>query len=85
MTKTDGWDCRPDGNIAVGPLMGWQATIAPMTGLLRLETAQSEDQLQSGQFQAVQLAMTAPQMRELADLLRRMAEAVEGQPLGNAQ
>lgn len=73
MTSVNGWDCREDGNIAVGPLLGYQTAVIPMTGLLRLETAQSEDQLQSGLVGSVQLAMTAPQLRELAQALLRMA------------
>lgn len=85
MNKFQGWDCHPDGKLAVGPLMGWQASVAPMTGLLRLETAQNDDQLRTGQFQAVQLAMTAAQLRELSSLLLRMAKAVESQPKGTAQ
>lgn len=79
------WARHPNGDIATGPLMGWAANIGPMTGFLRLETAMTPKQLQKGQLPFVQLAMTVPQMRELADLLLRMSEAVEAQPLGAKQ
>jgi hypothetical protein len=65
--------------------MSFQSAVVPMTGLVRLETAQNEGQLRSGKYQATQLALTAPQARELAAALLRMAEAIEAQPLGSAQ
>lgn len=77
-----GWDRRPNGDIAVEPLMGWQSAVVPMTGLLQLQTANSQDQLTSGELHKLQLAMTAPQMRELAAHLLNMAQFVESQPLG---
>ncbi len=47
MTKD--WQKHPNGDLKVGPLMGWQVAIVPMTALLRLEAAMSEQALKSGQ------------------------------------
>lgn len=56
-----------------------------MTGLLRLTTARPPDRLQSGKLEAIQLGMTAPQARQLAGDLLKMAAAIEAQPKGTAQ
>jgi hypothetical protein len=79
------WETRPDGQIALGPLTGWQTAAAPMTGVLRLESARSEDQLRSGERAVLQLAMTALQCRQLAQALIGLAENIEAQPKGAPQ
>lgn len=78
------WDLRPDGNLAVQPLLAFETATAQMTGLVRLQYAENEAQFAAGGI-AVQLAMTPVQLRDLAAGLLRVAEAIEAQPLGTRQ
>ncbi|WP_354291146.1 hypothetical protein [Sphingomonas sp. PvP055] len=79
------WDLRPNGDVAVVPLCGWQTAAAPLTLLLRLKTTNSAERLQKEDFDNVQIALTIPQARELAQDLLRMAAVVEAQPKGTMQ
>lgn len=79
------WDENPNGTIALQPLVGWQAATFPMTAVVRLNFVRSEEQLQRGESEAIQLAMTAAQCREVGELLLRKAQEVEQQPQGTRQ
>lgn len=81
----ENWDRRPNGDIQLGPLLGWEFGSLPMTGLMRIETAQSEEQLKSGEVTAVQVAMTVPQMRELGQALLKIADRLDQLPNGTRQ
>jgi len=70
------WDTRPDGNLLIGPAIGWDTAIAPMTGMLRLRYAHSEDQFEAGGT-AVQVVLTAVQARQLSEDLRKMADTLD--------
>lgn len=80
------WDQRPDGKLLIGPVLGWDTALAPMTGLLRLRYAHSEDQYESG-GQALQVVLTAVQARALGQALLRMADALDADnlPRGTSQ
>ena len=80
------WDTRPDGTLLIGPALSWQTAIAPMTGMLRLRYAHSEDQFESGGI-AVQVVLTAVQARSLSEDLRKMADALDEDnlPRGTSQ
>lgn len=78
------WALRPDGNLDIGPLLGWDTATAPMTGLLRLHYATTQEEFDAG-GRAVQMALTTTQMREFAQALLRLADHVDNQPLGTAQ
>lgn len=84
MKKHNGWDCHDNGDIAVGPLLGWTMKPIPMTILVRLETSSSPD-LSPESLKSVQLAMTGAQARELATALQSMAIRLDRQPLGTQQ
>lgn len=81
----DHWMRNPDGNLQCSPLVGYSSAILPMTGLLRLEFVHSEDQLRKGECEAVQLGMTSPQLKELAQALLKMADRIDGQARGTKQ
>ena len=70
------WDIREDGNLLVGPSLGWETALAPMTGLLRLRYAHNEDRLERG-GDAVQVTLTAAQARKLSEDLRQMADQLD--------
>jgi len=75
------WELRPDGNLLVGPVLGWDTALAPMNGLLRVEYAHSEEELKAG-GKAVQFVLTAAQARELSVLLARLADAMDAENQG---
>lgn len=76
MAGVDHWELRPDGSLMLGPVLGWDIAKIPMTALLRLRYAQSEDQLRNGGT-AVQVALTARQARLLAQDLSKIADALD--------
>ncbi len=74
----NGWDTHPNGDIAVFPVTGW-STVTFMNGMaggLRIEF--STDPSMKNQS-ANQLILTAPQVRELSEVLARLADQLEGQ------
>lgn len=79
------WDKQPNGNIRTCPLLGWDIATLPMTGLVRFQYVESEQDLlqMSGRFLPV--GMTAAQARALSEDLLRMAQHIEQQPLGTKQ
>ncbi len=74
------WDLRPNGNLLIGPALGWDTAIAPMTGMLRLRYAHSEEQFETGGV-AVQVVLTAVQARMLSEDLRKMADTLDADNL----
>lgn len=74
----NGWDTHPNGDIAVSPVTGW-STVTFMNGMaggLRIEFA-TDPSLKNQS--ANQLILTAPQVRELSEVLARLADQLEGQ------
>nr|WP_314471104.1 hypothetical protein [uncultured Sphingomonas sp.] len=80
MAGLDHWDKRDDGNLLIGPAIGWDTAIAPMTGLLQLRYAHSEEQFERGGA-AIQVVLTAVQARQLSEDLRRMADQLDADNL----
>lgn len=79
------WDIRPNGDVACSPLMGFQLAVLPTGGLVRLELVSLDDHTRNTALEAVQLAMTEPQLRELAAGLLRMADQILAYPDGTKQ
>lgn len=74
----NGWDPHPNGDIAVFPVTGW-STVTFMNGMaggLRIEFATDPSMKNQS---ANQLILTAPQVRELSEVLARLADQLEGQ------
>ena len=79
------WELDQGGNLRLAPVVGWDSAVGGMYGLLRVRFVRGEDQLQRGEFEAVQVGMTAQQARQLADDLRQMAERIEATDWGSPQ
>lgn len=74
------FDLSPDGNIKVAPLTGYRTAIAAgMACLIRLEYAESDQDLRAQRFANVQLVLTPAQADELARALSGMSETVARQ------
>lgn len=71
------WKTRPDGNIAVAPVAGWQiASFAGMGVVLRLDFLKDAAALQTMTVtESDQFVLNAPQALELAEAPRVRAEA----------
>ncbi len=78
--SVDHWDKRTDGTLLIGPAIGWDTAIAPLTGLLQLRYAHSEEQYEAGGA-ALQVVLTAVQARQLSEDLRRMADLLDADNL----
>lgn len=76
-TNVPDWDLAENGDIVAFPLMGWAILTAPMAAVARIEFVRSEEQLKAGENEGLQLALTGPQLRELADALLKTAEQIE--------
>lgn len=85
MTENMTWETRPNGQVRTGPLTGWEFHIHPMAAIFRFEAAMSEDQLRTGDREALQVVLTASQLRLLATDLLKSADRIEEQPLGTRQ
>lgn len=71
------WATLPNGDIAVNPLLGFETATFPMVGILRVEFADSPQDVARMKGLHVQLGMTAAQARELGQALLRLADGVD--------
>ena len=75
----NGLDLDDDGLITVSPVTGWTAFVPfGMAVGLRLDFAPSPDRLETPE--GVQLVLTPPQARELAEVLLRKADQATQPP-----
>ena len=79
------WDKAPDGSIVTFPLLGYETVRYQTAALVRLMFAKSEDQLKTGEVEAVQLASSPGPLRELGHALIRMADEIDRLPKGTRQ
>jgi hypothetical protein len=71
------WTKDANGNLKMNPIVGWQSAVFAGTAcMLRIEFVHSLDQF-GKTSDAVQLAMTPAQAKELSDVLLRMADKVD--------
>lgn len=80
----ENWEMEA-GSIMLAPMMSYSTAVGPMTGMLRIEFARTENQLRTGAFEAVQLVLTAAQLHEFAQSLLQMAARIDQQPPGSRQ
>lgn len=66
-----------DGNIIVRPVVGWTThQVAGIAVLLTVEYVETEEGLQTGYSQSVQLGLTAAMCQELSDALSKAAKGI---------
>lgn len=80
----EGWDVDDEGNLRIGPLIGYDIATQRMLGLVRLRYALSEIEFETG-GRPVQMHMTPVQARALGQALLRMADTIDAQYLGTKQ
>jgi hypothetical protein len=84
LTMFEDWE-MDGGNIKLFPVTGYSTAVAPMTAMIRIQFARSDDQLQTGATEAVQLGMTAAVARELAAAFLDMADRIDLQPTSSRE
>jgi hypothetical protein len=76
------WETRPDGNLAVCPLAGYQTANLPPLAAVRLEYYENEQAFDARRVSAVQLHMNADQAEQLAQALLRTVASIRERPKG---
>jgi hypothetical protein len=63
------------GNVILNPVTGWRpAPVGGIVVLLALDYATSQEGLERGEVESIQLVLTHPQCLSLADLLTKEAQ-----------
>jgi len=79
------WEKQPNGNLVVSHLLAWEAIVAPLAGAVRLQTATTKGQVESGNLAVLQLALDAKQLRDLGEAFLRMAVDLESKAAATQQ
>jgi hypothetical protein len=74
----EGWDLNERGQVKFAALMGYAMATFPEGGLVRLEYAETEEDLERRTASGLQLHLSARQAREIGEALRRLADTLEG-------
>jgi hypothetical protein len=74
------------GNVITQPVMGWRLTLlGGIALLLSVDYATNPEELETGEGQRVQFALTAEQAQQLGEALKTAAEKVYQLPPGDAK
>lgn len=81
----ESWDTDQEEKIKLSSLLGWHTATAPLVGLLRLDYAASEKEVSIDGAKALQLALSAGQLRALGAQLIEIAAIIEVEQLKTAE
>lgn len=76
---TEEWKKAADGTLALGRVTGWQIGMRAREGAIRFDYVYSREQASRGEHESCQIALSIPQMRELAELLLQTSRLLENQ------
>ena len=79
MALDESWELNEGGQVTFAALLGYAMATMPEGGLVRLEYADTVEQINQGIVSGLQLHFTAPQAREVGEALRRLADTLEQQ------
>jgi hypothetical protein len=79
MALDESWELDERGQVKFAALMGYSMALMPAGGLVRLEYAETVEDLERGTSAGLQLHLTAPQAREIGEALRRLADKLDGE------
>jgi len=71
------WQRDEQDNLVLHVLTDWHLIAMSMVGLVRLEHAQSQQQLEAGATESIQLALDATRLRALATDLEKLAQRLD--------
>ena len=82
MALDESWELNEHGQVKIAALMGYSMATMPEGGLVRLEYAETLEDMDRGTPAGLQLHVTAPQAREIGEALRRLADTLDQQEQG---
>jgi hypothetical protein len=82
MALDESWELNERGQVKFAALMGYSMALMPEGGLVRIEYAETVEAMERRTPSGVQLHISAPQAREIAEALRRLADTLDGQATG---
>ena len=82
MALDESWELNEHGQVKIAALMGYSMATMPEGGLVRLEYAETVEDMESRTLSGLQLHMSAPQAREIGEALRRLADTLDSQQQG---
>ena len=82
MGLDESWELNERGQVKFAALVGYSMAIMPEGGLLRIEYADTFEDMERRTPSGLQLHMSAPQAREIGEALRRLADTLESQGKG---
>lgn len=82
MALDESWQLNERGQVKIAALMGYSMATMPEGGLVRLEYAETLEDINKRTPSGLQLHITAPQAREISEALRRLADTLDEQEQG---
>ena len=82
MALDESWELNERGQVKIAALMGYSMATMPEGGLVRLEYAETLEEIDRRASTGLQLHITAPQAREIGEALRRLADTLDSQEQG---
>jgi hypothetical protein len=79
MALDESWELNEQGQVKFAALLGYSMALMPEGGLVRLEYAETLEDIDRRNATGLQFHLTAPQARELGDALGRLAETLDSQ------
>jgi hypothetical protein len=79
MALDESWELNERGQVKFAALMGYSMATMPEGGLVRLEYAETVEDIDLRRLTGLQLHMSAPQAREVGEALRRLADTLDSQ------
>ena len=79
MALDDSWELNESGQVVFAAFAGYSMATVPHGALVRLEFAKTAEDIEKRRSSGLQLHMSAPQARELAEALRRLADEMDRQ------
>jgi len=79
MALDESWELNERGQVKFAALLGYSMATMPRDGLLRLEYAETVKDIEARRMSGLQLHISAPQARELAEALRLLADEIDSQ------
>lgn len=79
MALDESWELNERGQVKFAALMGYSMATMPEGGLVRLEYAETLEDIEKRAASGLQIHITAPQAREIGEALRRLADTLDNQ------
>ena len=85
MALDESWELNERGQVKFAALMGYAMATLPDGGLVRLEYAETAEDVERRRLSGLQLHFSAAQAREVGEALRRLADTLDGQAAGSRE